>query len=428
MVPGPPLRGQVDCDIAVIGGGFTGISTAYELKRRDPKLEVVLLERTCIGHGASGRNGGFAMPLLGWDLVDAVRKLGKERAAEAYRLMYDAVAHLKDFVHSSQIDCDLEETGYMLLATSSARKRRMTKELGLAHSFGFKHEWVDKAALYHYIRSDSFQAGLFDRLPAILNPAKLAAAWKTLVAAMGGRIFEQSPLVELIDGDPVRLRTNEGEVRAKKVVLGVNGYGGSLGFMKARILPVHTYIILTEPLSEIELENLGWGERRVSLETSRNFIHYFRLTADNRILFGGEDAALYFGGSYRDHDPGQFQRLEARFREYFPMLAHRKITHRWGGVLGVTLDMFPTFGVGGKHGTIYHAAGYSGHGVALSNYAGKILVPLILELQDSQLGKRKDPPFFLNRNPYPVPPEPARYLGLQIYRQLLRLGDRIQGA
>lgn len=426
--PGPPLTTSIDCDIAVVGGGFTGLSTAHELKRRDPSLEVVLLERTSVGHGASGRNGGFAMPLIGWDLVDAVHKLGKEVASDAYRLMYDAVAHLKDFVRESHLDCDLEETGYLLLATCRSKERRMKRELALAHEFGFKHEWIDKAALYHYIRSDSFLAGLYDPKPAIINPAKLAVSWKRLITALGVKVYEQTPLVELVDGEPAALRTPRGTVRAKKVVLGLNGYGASLGFMPARILPVHTFIVLTEPISDIELEKLGWAGRRVSLETARNFIHYFRLTADNRILFGGEDAALYFGGSYRDGDERQFARLEARFREYFPSLKHRKITHRWGGVLGVTLDMFPTFGVGGKGNNIFHAAGYSGHGVALSNFAGKVLAPLILQPCDEIPRHKQTPPFFLHRKPFPVPPEPTRYLGLQAYRALLRLGDYWHGA
>jgi glycine/D-amino acid oxidase-like deaminating enzyme len=219
------------------------------------------------------------------------------------------------------------------------------------------------------------------------------------------------------------LTTPAGEVRARAAVLAVNGYSASLGFMADRIVPVHTFIVLTEPLNDRQLAAIGW-RRRTSLETMRNFIHYFRLTADNRIAFGGEDAKLFWGGSYRDADRPTFRRLEARFREFFPSLAGVRFTHAWGGVLGVTLDMFPTFGVGGRRANIFHAAGYSGHGVALSNYAGAILAPRIL----CRLGARvpcEGPvqPFFYGRLPTWLPPEPLRWLGLQAYRLALRLSD-----
>lgn len=420
---GAPFAGNRECDVAIVGGGFTGLSTAYELKRRQPGLSVALLERAVVGHGASGRNGGFAMPLIGWDLVDVVKKLGAEQAAATWRLTIDSVRHLVDFIRESGIDCDMETSGYVLLATCARREARLRAEYALAQEFGFEHRWLGRAELDQYIRSPHFTSGLFDPVPVILNPAKLARGLKDVVETMGVDVFEQTPLVELIDGDPVTLRVPGGTIRARRVVLGVNGYGASLGFLAARILPVHTFIVLTEPVGAADLERIGWAERRASLETSRNFIHYFRLTSDNRILFGGEDASLYFGGTYRDMDEPICAALESRFRAYFPSLSHVRITHRWGGVLGVTLDMFPTFGVGGRHQNIFHAAGYSGHGVALSNYAGRILAPMILGESATT-----PQPFFLGRLPFPVPPEPARYLGLQAYRAVLRMLDRWQGA
>jgi len=194
--------------------------------------------------------------------------------------------------------------------------------------------------------------------------------------------------------------------------------------MAERIIPVHTYIVLTEPLTDAQLDAIGWRRRRTSLETTRNFIHYFRLTADNRIAFGGEDAKLFWGGGYRDVDLPTFAKLESRFVEFFPSLSQVRFTHRWGGVLGVTLDMFPTFGVGGDQGNLFYAAGYSGHGVSLSNYAGRILAPQIL----ARLGKSTPAagllPFFCGRLPTWLPPDPLRYMGLQVYRACLRAQDR----
>lgn len=429
VVPRPPLREAIECDVAVVGGGFTGLSVACELKKGAPTLRVALVERSVVGHGASGRNGGFAMPLIGWDLSDAVRLLGEMKAAEAYRQMYDAVNCLKKTIHRYRIDCDLEETGYLLLATCPARLKRVRHEAELGKRLGFDVEYLEGGALRQHILSRVFLGGVYDPHPAIMNPAKLARGLLDVAANLGVQVYEQTPLTELTDGDPIVLRTPSGSIRAKQVVLAVNGYGGSLGFMESRIQPVHTYIVLTEPLEDKDLAAIGWGERRTSLETARNLIHYFRLTADNRILFGGEDAWLFYKGAYRDAHPPIFSRLEARFRQYFPELNRIAVTHRWGGVLGVTLDMFPSFGVGGEKNSIFHACGYSGHGVALSNYAGVVLAPHILNRAGlADPGGEIVKPFYWNRTPMAVPGEPLRYLGLQAYRMALRSQDWWQGA
>ncbi len=426
---GAALREHVACDVAVIGGGYTGLSTALALKSAAPSLDVVLLEHSVVGHGASGRNGGFSMPLIGWDLTDAASKLGEEGAQKAYRHMYDAVEHLRRTIKERAIDCDMEETGYLLLATCKGRLGRVRHEVELGKRLGFDLEYLAGGALREHIASESFLAGAYDPHPFIVNPAKLARGLKGVVEKTGVRVFEQTPVTRLEDGKPVRITTAEGAVSARAVVLAMNGYGGAMGFMEPRILPVHTYIVMTEPLSQGDLESTGWHKRRTSLETARNLIHYFRLTIDNRIVFGGEDADLYYGGVYRDSNDGMFAALERRFREYFPSLRHVRISHRWGGVLGVTLDMFPTFGAGGEHGTIFHAAGYSGHGVSLSNYAGTLLAPGVLDA----LGVKHDlpaikPPFFFGRKPFPLPPDPVRYLGMQVYRYALKGQDAWQGA
>lgn len=427
--PGAPLSERVECDVAIVGGGFTGLSCAIYLKKYHPEWEVVVLERAVCAHGASGRNGGFAMPLIGWDLQYAADTLGVQRAATAYRFMYDAVDHLKSMVQEHAIDCDLESTGYILLNTCKRREARARRELATAHAMGFEHTWLEGSALEDHIRCAQFRSGVFDPHPCIINPAKLARGLKEVAEGLGVRVYEQSPLEELIDGHPATLRTANGSVEARQVVLAVNGYGASLGFMKARILPVYTYIVMTEPLSEAQLDAIGWRQKRASLETARNFIHYFRLTADNRILFGGEDAELYYQGAYRDAHERCFIDLERAFQRFFPALADVRFTHRWGGVLGVTMDMFPTFGVGGARSNIYHAAGYSGHGVSLSNYAGKVLAPRMLaDAGIKDLPEEPMQPFFWGRDPMWLPPDPLRYAGMRVYRQALRWQDTFEGA
>lgn len=427
--PGEPLVGESACDVAILGGGFTGLSCALELKRARPELDVALLEKAVVGHGASGRNGGFAMPLLGWDLTDLVHKRGEAEAQAAYRLMYQAVEHVKRLAADEQIDCDLEATGYLLIATCAKREAAVRKEAELGRKLGFDHRHLTPAEVRQHIQSDSFRSGVFDPHPCVVNPAKLARGLKTAVERRGVRVYERTPLVELRDDDQVDIRTPQGGLRARSAIVALNGYGGALGFLAPRVAPVHTYIVLTEPLTEPQLDSIGWRRLRTSLETARNFIHYFRLTADHRIAFGGEDANLYWRGGYRDCDDALCDALQRRFRRFFPQLSGVRFTHRWGGVLGVAIDLLPAFGQSSRSGRVFHACAYSGHGVALSNFAGRILAPRVLEKLGA--GKSIDAPpapFFYNRLPPRLPPEPLRYAGMQAYRRWLRARDWWEGS
>ncbi len=420
--PCEKLSADTTCDVVILGGGYTGLSAAYELKRAQPSLDVVVLERDVVGHGASGRNGGFLMPLLGWNLAKTVRSLGRERAAQGYRVMYDAIAHTRAVIERENIDCDLEDSGYLLLATSRQRLKHVREEAELGKQLGFGYEYFEGTALQEHVDSDGFLGGCFDPDCSILNPAKLARGLKVAVERLGVRVYEQTSADSLEDGESIRIGTDHGKLTARAAVVAVNGYGSALGFMKNQVIPVHTYIVLTEPLSDAQLAAIGW-HKRTSLETSRNFIHYFRLTADNRILFGGEDAKLFFKGRLRDADEDCFQRLEVRLRSFFPALGETKVTHRWGGVVGVTLDMFPTFGASGRQGNVFYGCGYSGHGVSLANYAGKIIAPAVLK----RLGLAATevaPPLRFGREPWRLPPEPLTFVGMQAYRLALHAADR----
>ena len=237
VAPGNPLAGDTTCDVAIIGGGFTGLSTAYELKRAAPDLDVVLLERSVIGHGASGRNGGFAMPLIGWDLTDAVRKLGGDGAKRAYQLMYDAVAHTKRMITGNHIDCDLESTGYLLISTTPRRDGHIRHEVELGRRLGFDHQLLEKPELEEHIRSDRFRLGAYDPHPIIINPFKLARGLKGLVEKTGVRVYEQSPLLELNDGNPVRIRTSQAEVRAAQSCWRSTGTGRGLASCPSESFP-----------------------------------------------------------------------------------------------------------------------------------------------------------------------------------------------
>lgn len=426
--PTEPLTDDLDCDVVIVGGGFTGLSTAYQLGRLAPELDVVLLERDVVGFGASGRNGGFAMPLLGRDLVHLVDEVGHDEARRACATMYDAVAHLRHLIDDSDLDCEKEETGYIILNTSDRREEHTRRDYELAQQMGYERQWLESDDLDEHIDSQAFQSGCYDPESFVVNPAKLARERKRLAEAVGVSVFEQSPAVELETERGVQVETPEGSVSADAAVLAVNGYAEALDFRTDRFVPVHTFITLTEPLSDERLADAGWNERRTSLETSRNLIHYFRLTEDNRILFGGEDIQLYYGGQFHDEDAGIAGDLRTRFREFFPSLDDVEFTHSWGGVLAVTLDMFPEFGVADDDGRVFYAGGYCGHGVALGNYSGKILAPKVAK--SVGVGGEADgaDPFFVDRTATWVPPEPLRYVSLQLYRRWLKLDDSWKGA
>lgn len=428
VTPTDPLTGDRSFDVAVVGGGFTGLSTAHELKSGAPDLDVAVLERDFAGFGASGRNGGFVMPLLGWDLQHLVDEVGREDARHAYDLMYTAIDHVRDLVDGNDLDCDKEEVGFMLLNTSRKRERHTREECRLAREMGFEREWVAGGELDGYVDSDAFLSGCYDPEPFVVDPLKLARERMTLAAEEGVEIYERTPVTSLEShGRGVDIGTPRGSVSADAAVLAVNGYGEALEFRRDRFMPVHTYITLTEPVPEL-LDRVNWGDRRTSFETARNFIHYFRVTEDDRILFGGDDIQLYYGGRFRDRNPGIERDLQRRIREFFPELRDVEFTHSWGGVLSVTMDMLPEFGTADDAGRVHHAAGYSGHGVALANYAGKILAPRVADAVDVDVGFDAEDPFFVDRKPPYIPPDPLRYVGLQLYRRWLDAQDRWQGA
>lgn len=421
-----PLQEDRSYDVAVVGGGYTGLSTAHELGEQAPELDVALLERDWVGFGASGRNAGFVMPLLGWDLAEAVDDFGREEARRAYELTYDAVDHVRRLVEDHDLDCDKEETGFALLNTCRKRERHTRRVLELAEDLGFERRWVDGDELDDLVESDSFLSACYDPEPFLVDPGKLARQRKQLVEELGVDVYEATPATRIESGDGVEIETPEGSVSADAGVVAVNGYGEALGFRRRRFVPVHTFVTLTEPLSESQLDASGWGEGRTSFETARNFVHYFRLTEDDRLLFGGDDIQLYRNGGFRDDDPGIVSRLQERVREFFPQISDVDFTHSWGGVLAVTLDMYPEFGRADD--SLYYAGGYSGHGVALSNYAGKLLAPRVAESVGVDVPRDVSRPFFVDREAPYIPPDPLRYVGLHLYRRWLDARDRWQGA
>lgn len=419
-VPGPPLEGDIEVDVAIIGGGFTGLSAAHHLKLADPGLRVALLEGEVIGWGASGRNGGFNMTLFGLTLSITALRFGKQQAREAHHYMERAVDTTRELITSLGIDCDYEHPGFLRVATSEKYRTRLLHEFEVAQSLGLDGiEWLDREQTRREVASPLYLGAWWEPRCGLLNPAKLSWGWRDVVAAEGVRIFERTPVTELArQGSRLRLTTPRGSVFADSVVLATNAYSHLIPQLKRKQAPAWTHIVLTEPIDPGRMAEIGWRNRQ-GIEDARNLVHYYRLTADNRLLMGGRDVSIRYGRDMDgDLNQGTFAELERDVVDTFPALAGLPISHRWGGPVSVTVDMAPAIGCLGDRRLVY-SLGCIGHGVSMTHLNGKTVADLVLG-RSTELTEV----FFVNRRTIPWPPEPIRTLTAAAIRGYMRWEDR----
>jgi len=414
----PSLRGDLKTDVAVVGGGFTGLATAYFLKKEQPGLDVAILEGEVIGFGASGRNAGFSMALFGMTLSVTALRFGKQKAREAHLYMEKAVDLVQDLVRRHDIDCEYEHNGFLRVATSPQYEKRILEELELAHALGIRGiEWLDRARLEAEVRSPLYLGAWWEPRCGLLNPAKMAWSMKRLIEDMGVRIFERTPVAGIRRGKKIQLETAGGKVEAEKLVLATNAYSHAIPGLRRKQVPVFTHIVLTEPLGEEHFEAIGW-RRRQGIEDARNLVHYYRLTADNRLLMGGRSVSIAFGSDMdRDHDRETFCGLEDDIRQTFPALRQVMVTDRWGGPVSVPLDMAPALGYLGDERVVY-SLGCVGHGVSLTHLNGWTLADLLLGRKTERTEV-----FFVNRRTIPWPPEPLRFILSKAIKGALDMQD-----
>ncbi len=417
-----PLGEDIEVDIAIVGGGFTGLSSAYYLKQHDPSLSIAVLESQVVGYGASGRNGGFSMPLMGWNISYLIWLFGQERGTRAHHFMLDCVRHTRDLVQKENLDCDLEYNGLLVLAGNDQQLRQLETDMRYFEKAGVKDvELLTGEAFRSRLNSAWHKAAIYEPDTAILNPAKLAREMKRVVVDKGVKIYERTPVLKLDPGSTVTLDTPEARVKAKKVVLGLNAFATRINVRKNVFVPMFTYIILTEPLSDDLYEQVGWT-RREGIEDKRQLVHYMRMTADNRLLIGGRDAPYYYGNQLENRDSHAkiFQGLEDDLKGIFPMLKQTKISHRWGGPVAITPMFVPTFGYHKGHKNIVYGQGYCGHGVALSTASGQIIRDLLYQPDSDYI---KDL-LFIHNTPGYIPPERLRYFMVNGVCKTMNLYDK----
>ncbi|GAA4214002.1 NAD(P)/FAD-dependent oxidoreductase [Microbispora amethystogenes] len=422
--PLPPLTGDVTADLAVIGGGFTGLWTALMAKERDPSLDVVLLEGRAVGWAASGRNGGFCAASLTHGLGNG-RDRWPAEIATLERLGRENLDEIERTLSRHGVDCSFERTGELRVATEEWQLAGLDEEVSAAASLGVRLERLDRERVRAEVDSPTYLGGVWDRDGvAMVDPARLAWGLRDVCVRLGVRVFEHTPVRSLHDdGTALELGTPKGRVRAGRVALGTGAFPPLLRRLRHFLVPVYDYALMTEPVPADLLAEIGWRNRQ-GVGDSANRFHYYRLTDDNRILWGGYDAVYHNGGLVRpeyDQRDATFEKLATHFFETFPQLHGLRFTHRWGGVID-TCSRFSAF-FGTAYGSrLAYAAGYTGLGVGAARFGGNVM----LDLLQGRLTERTELEM-VRHKPMPFPPEPVRSGVIQLTRWSIARADEHEG-
>ena len=420
----PTLVRTEGCDLCVVGGGYTGLWTAIIAKERDPSRDVVLIDAGEVGSAASGRNGGFMESSLTHGVANAQKRFPNE-VPILEELGLANLNEIEQAIRHYNIDCDYERTGVIDVATASHAGNYLDE---LRHDYrqlrdlGQRVEWLDETAMRNEVQSPTYVGGLWrkDRA-ALVDPARLAWGLKAAAESLGVRIYEDTKAMSIErDGVGVLVTTPLGRIRAGKVALASGAFRPVLRRLNNYIVPVYDYCMVTEPLTADQLASLGW-KRRQGLSDIPNQFHYYRLTADNRILWGGYDAVYFFRGRVRqelESRPESWALLSKHFFETFPQLEDVRFTHAWGGAIDVC-SRFSVFWGRSMGARVAYALGYTGLGVASSRFGAEVM----LDLLDGRR-TRATATEFVKKKPLPFPPEPFRFLGIQATRWSLDREDK----
>jgi glycine/D-amino acid oxidase-like deaminating enzyme len=395
--------------VCIVGGGYTGLWTALALKEREPAARVVLVEAETCGAGPSGRNGGFIHGYWA-SFAEVVRTLGRERALELARLGERIVPGVRAFADSLGADVWLRESGMLMVSTTPTQDSAVDDAVAAAALAGAEEQAValDAVDLAARIRSPVFRRGVFFPDGATVQPGRLVRALRAAVLDAGVELYERTSATRVRDGEVDTLR---GRVRAPEIVVAINAAASGWRPVARHVTNFGSYVVLTEPVPEL-LEEIGWTGGEAILD-GRMFLHYFRTTADGRVLMGSGSGPIGFGGKLDERFSGDrptAARAERGLRRLLPGLAAARVERAWGGPIDVSADHLPFLGtVAGKR--IHYGLGYSGHGVGPSWLGGQILASLALGRRDEWTAS----PLATRRVPS-LPPEPLKRLGGGVVR------------
>ncbi|WP_029145596.1 NAD(P)/FAD-dependent oxidoreductase [Microbacterium luticocti] len=417
----PPLRGVVDADLVIVGAGYTGLWSALLASERMPGSRIVVVEAQRVGWAASGRNGGFCEASLTHGRENGLARWPDEMPV----LERLGMANL-DEIEAAQarygMDFHFERTGQLAPATEP-------------HQLEWLREWrddepgddlvlLDEQAVRREVDSPTYLGGMWEkRSCGMLHPARLAAELARVCEERGVVIFERSRVRDLRTGDGVRVLTDGGQVRAARAVLATNVFPSLLKRNRLMTVPVYDYVLMSEPLDAEQKAAIGWQHRQ-GIGDMANQFHYYRLTRDDRILFGGYDAVYHYGrkvrAEYEDRRES-FERLASHFFTTFPQLEGLRFSHRWAGAIDTSTQFTAFFGTA-RRGRVAYAAGFTGLGVGSTRFAGEVMLDL-LDGVDNERTRLE----MVRKRPLPFPPEPAAALGINATRWALDRADHREG-
>jgi len=422
--PLPRQIGDTRTDLAVVGGGYTGLWTALIAKQREPGRDVLVLEQGTCGHAASGRNGGFCSPSLTHGLHNGLQRWPDE-IDTLQRLGANNLDAFERDLEQHGIDCDFKRSGKVAVAATPWQAASLRASVPIANKHGEKAEWLEGDALREYIDSPLWSSGVWQPDYALLDPARLVWGLRRACLDAGVRIVERTEVTDLDarPADGIRLTTPYGVVRARRVALATNVFPPLLRRLGLSMVPVYDYALTTEPLTHDQLASIGWtGEHGVT--DAGNQFHYIRKTDDDRILFGGYDAIYHFGSKVDEaltQRPETFDILAEQFAQTFPSLADVNFSHQWGGVIDST-TRFAMFAGTAAKGRVGYALGFTGLGVGATRFGADV----VLDLLAGDRTERTELTM-IRRKPVPFPPEPVRWVGIEATRWSMAREDEHGG-
>lgn len=426
--PLPPLVTDENCELLIVGGGFTGLWAAMQVKERNPEADVILIEQTCIADGASGRCGGFLSSSVAHGETNTEHRF----PGEAERLQQLGAQNMKELLETLErhnIDARYEKVGEMSVALDPASAERLRLDFEAAKTDGEDVVYFDRDAVRVEVNSPTFFAGLWHRggQDGVIDPARLCWGLKEALLKLGVRIFEGTRLlgIEPVGKEGMKADCPGGVIRADRILLATNAFPSIIGRIRRSVIPVWDYQLATEPLTDEQLEKIGWHKSRHALADYSNMFHYFRLTSDNRITWGGGGSVRYYFNSGTDlslaHAPACYEQLAREFFETFPQLEGINFSHKWGGIIATSTRFCMVPGVA-YDGRVAWSVGYTGHGVGASRFGARIAIEL-LGYDPSDILKMK----FVSQKALPWAPEPFRWIGIRLTQRALIKADRNGG-
>jgi glycine/D-amino acid oxidase-like deaminating enzyme len=422
--PLPRLSGSTSADLVVVGGGYTGLWTALIAKEADPARDVLLLEARTCGWAASGRNGGFCAASLTHGHDNGLARFPADMPT-LERLGAQNLDAIEKAVGEHGIECGFERTGELEVATAPHQVGWVRESASAAQALGHDAVFLDRDEVRDEVNSPTYLAGTWHRdRTALVDPARLAWGLRAACLRLGVRIAEDTEVRSLARRRAgVLLRTPDANVEARRAALATNAFPGPLRRMRPFTVPVYDYALVTEPLTAAQRAEIGWRNRQGVGDVANQF-HYYRLTEDDRILWGGYDAVYHWRNGLRDaldQRPATFETLAEHFFATFPQLSGVRFTHKWGGAIDTSTRFF-AFQRTALGGRVAYSIGYTGLGVGASRFGAQVMLDL-LDRRDSEALRLRA----IRARPLPFPPEPVRWAGIELTRRALARADRRKG-